>query len=588
MSLSLRKSVVVSYIGLAFAVVILYGPALSYPFLGWDDQFIPLNADNLTFSFANLIHWWKTPCVGCYIPVAMYSFMLDKLFWGLNSFGFHLQNILWHIVAVWGFFWCCRFFGVRPGFAFVFSLIFAVHPQRVESVVWISERKDVMCAAFYIWSCAAYFAVSQDRKFPLLSFVLFILSLLSKPMGISLPMALLIFEIWRTRSFELWSPLKKLWPFFLFAFLLTLVTFFTQEIGGGNLRLWWQIPIAGYNVFWYLWMTFFPVDLCPIYPKIIVDGVFLTGVLFLWLILGIFPIFLEKRVKKRFFWGVCAVFITYLIILAPISGLVSIGAMHHADRYSYLPSAVVWLGLAVGTRRFWALIHIDKRLASFYRPFIIAGFATYILFLCGTTMLYLPSWSDDFIFLKSAVERPKANGVALWRLAQLYLDKSDYERAYELANRLSDERFPADDKPYHEIRSAYLKAMILAKTGRHAAAVELFHQILSNPSSQVFAIGTTNANLLSELAKCHLSLGEKSDAVWLYRQLADSFGNDTYEYYFYNGLAAFIQEDYKEALDSFEQAVKLKPEDELAARNAALSREKIGLSIKTMKGSETR
>ena len=125
----------------------------------------------------------------CYIPFTMFSYMLDYNIWGLNSFFYHFQNIFWHILTTLALFNIFRKFNISLLISFLICLIFSCHPQRVESVVWISERKDVLCAAFYFWSI--YFYINSKRK---TSFILFICAMLSKPMAISLPLILFLYE----------------------------------------------------------------------------------------------------------------------------------------------------------------------------------------------------------------------------------------------------------------------------------------------------------------------------------------------------------------------------------------------------------
>ncbi len=191
-----------------------YSISINYQFLGcFDDNGYITQNMHLTFTFDNIKYWFTHACVGCYLPLTMLSYMFDYAIWGFNSFGYHLQNIFWHIVVVITVYKCFRLFDIKSWIAFFICLIFAVHPQRVESVVWISERKDVLCAAFYFLSIYFYIkktmsCSSKKNTFPILSFIFFIFAIFSKPMAVSLPIILLIYEWnrlvasgeWRVRS----------------------------------------------------------------------------------------------------------------------------------------------------------------------------------------------------------------------------------------------------------------------------------------------------------------------------------------------------------------------------------------------------
>ena len=195
------KNTEIFYLLLLILVIIsLYSSSWHYPIYGgWDDATYVLNNNHLSFSFSNIMHWFKHSCVGCYLPMTMISYMFDYSLWEFNSFGYHLQNIFWHIVAVITIYRCFRLFNIKSWIAFFICLIFAVHPQRVESVVWLSERKDVLCAAFYFLSIYIYVR-NDGEKFSITAFMFFILSILSKPMAISLPVILLLYEFYKNNK----------------------------------------------------------------------------------------------------------------------------------------------------------------------------------------------------------------------------------------------------------------------------------------------------------------------------------------------------------------------------------------------------
>ena len=162
----------------------------------WDDHVYILNNRYLSMSWSNILYWFTHDCVGVYLPITMLSYMVDYSIWGFNSFGYHLQNIFWHIVTVLAVYNCFRLFKIKSWIVFFLCLIFAVHPQRVETVVWLSERKDVLCAAFYFLSIYFYIR-NKNKRFSIIAYLFFILSILSKPMAVSLPIVLLLYEFYR-------------------------------------------------------------------------------------------------------------------------------------------------------------------------------------------------------------------------------------------------------------------------------------------------------------------------------------------------------------------------------------------------------
>jgi hypothetical protein len=138
--------------------------SLSYPLLeGWDDHiYVRNNVNFLSFSFENILHWFKTPCEGCYLPLTMLSFMADYELWGLNGFGYHLQNLFWHFAAVAGVYAFFRTVGLHNLTSFICALFFAVHPQRAESVGGY-RREKMSSARRFIFGLSS-FSYSRKKK----------------------------------------------------------------------------------------------------------------------------------------------------------------------------------------------------------------------------------------------------------------------------------------------------------------------------------------------------------------------------------------------------------------------------------------
>ena len=148
---------------IAAACLFLFGRGLTYEFLGgWDDDaYVAANA-HLQWSLENILYWWRTPLEGLLTPLTANSLMLDALIWGQGSVaGFRLTNILLHIITAWLFFSIGRKMRVPAGWMCGIVLCWALHVQRLESVLWIAERKDVLGG---VLSLAAWrFMLCRDR-----------------------------------------------------------------------------------------------------------------------------------------------------------------------------------------------------------------------------------------------------------------------------------------------------------------------------------------------------------------------------------------------------------------------------------------
>ena len=278
----------------------------------------------------------------------MLSYMLDHTLWGLNSFGYHLQNIFWHIVATLAIYNCFRLFNIKSWIAFFICLIFAVHPQRVESVVWLSERKDVLCAAFYFLSIYFYIK-NYDKKFSFAAFAFFLLSILSKSMAISLPVILLLYEFYRQRNFNLKHYFSKLWPYFLISIIFIPITIAAQGEtihSSRNLLTFDRFYSILYNGYWYIKQTISPSELNPIYP-LTHPFYYVTEIILFYFGALVFTIIAFFKSKKLFIYKILPLILAYIAVLLPIIGLIRLGSIDHADRYSYIPSVLIWFSLGL-------------------------------------------------------------------------------------------------------------------------------------------------------------------------------------------------------------------------------------------------
>ena len=391
---------------LVVTICLLYSVSINYPMYDkWDDLYYIIENQHLTFSAANITYWFRHACLGCYVPITMISYMFDYSLWEYISFGYHLQNIFWHIVATIAIYHCFRLFKIKPWIAFFLCLIFAVHPQRVESVVWLSERKDVLCAAFYFLSIFFYIK-NYNKNFSITAFILFILAMLSKPMAITLPIVLVLYEIWQkeegreqeeevggeenvvcsqlTVSNELKSEFSGQWPevgkkeylstkdtkdtkkefkkiraisvirgyiFKLLPYFLIMLIFIpVMFLAQGNsvnhkIALIQKIYAVLFNIYWYATQTLFCTDLNPIYPLIHLYHSILEVSLFYFGIITLgFILFFRNR--QNFIFSFLPLVFCYLVTLAPVIGFIRLGNTDHADRYSYIPSVFVLLIIA--------------------------------------------------------------------------------------------------------------------------------------------------------------------------------------------------------------------------------------------------
>lgn len=363
--------------GLAVAaltfVVFLLAP--SGGFLGWDDKAnLIANEAWRGLSPARLKWMLTTHHYGPWQPLSWLSWAVDHALWGLDPHAFRRTNILLHAVAAGLFTECARLLLPKAkGFAWgaaMAGVFFALHPLRVESVVWITERRDVLSGAF---AAASLFAFLKEKRAASLG--LFAAALLSKGTAVGMAWVFLFLEKDRVKA----------WPYFALALGAGLMNLsgFGTELRAMDITLWQRVVAVLNSLGFYAAKTVLPTGLSPYYPLTHVLSPFiLTVAASYWL---------------RWHW------VLYALILAPVSGVFQAGAQAYADRYSYL--ACLPFALFVG---------------RFGTPARVAALAAVLSVL---TLRQAAYWRDDVsLWLRAATLAPQA-----------YLPRSNLALAFDAA-----------------------------------------------------------------------------------------------------------------------------------------------------------
>jgi Tfp pilus assembly protein PilF len=398
-------------------------PTLSNDFVVWDDEETLLaNPYFRGLSWSHLSWMFTTFHMGHYQPLSWLTFGLDYAVWGMNPFGYHLTNLLLHS----GNALSCYFVALRllslafpevsrqrswplalsAAFA---ALCFAIHPLRVESVAWATERRDVLSGLFYLWAIYAYLRAQDiagdgsSRRWLAATWFLYLLSLLSKATAMTFPLVLVLLDIYPLRRLS-WSirqwpapQARNVWrekvPFFFLALFFAATAVFSQQQSAAlkNLESYGIGPRLAQALFgmgFYLWKTVAPARLSPLYeippnysfwdPLSLVSGLaalVISCCLFL--------------ARDRWPAGL-ACWLYYLTLLAPVLGLAQSGPQLVADRYSYL-SCLSWAILAGGI-----LLFLSQRAGREPRRFHLAAMGAGALAI--TLALAFLTWRQCFIW----------------------------------------------------------------------------------------------------------------------------------------------------------------------------------------------
>jgi tetratricopeptide (TPR) repeat protein len=372
-----RGQVVLVYLFLTAITWLVFGQTVRHEFVNFDDHVYvydnPLVAGGLNIN--GIVSAFTHPQGRNWHPLTTVSHMLDCQLYGLNAGGHHFTSVALHTIAVLLLFGVLRVTtGALWPSAFVAAL-FAIHPLHVESVAWVSERKDVLSAVFFMLTLAAYVryvrAPSPGRYFFVA--MIFALGLMSKPMLVTVPFVLLLLDYWPLRRFDKGTQftgrgiagwlnqrpsyqqlfLEKT-PLLILSGLSCLLTIWAQDQGTGSLEqlpFTWRLNNAVVSYIEYVRQTFWPARLAVFYPhpnnELPIWQVTLATTLLL--LISAMAILLRKKrpyVFTGWFW--------YVGMLMPVIGIVQIGEQGHADRYTYLPHIglfllIVWTAVDLAT-----------------------------------------------------------------------------------------------------------------------------------------------------------------------------------------------------------------------------------------------
>jgi hypothetical protein len=320
---------------------IVYIPVLSAGFVNWDDP--DYVTDNpIIKDFSNLEMMFTRPVQGNYHPLTMLTLALNYSLSGFEPWSYHVFNLIFHLVNCFLVF---RLAMVLSGnnliIAFTTSLLFGIHPMHVESVAWVSERKDVLYSLFFLAGLISYtkYVDTDSRKNYVLTIIFLILSLLSKPAAVIFPVVLFCIDLLRKRSFDIRLLTEKI-PFFLLSLIMAYITYTAQQEKGATagadiFGLGTRILMGFYGIMMYFIKMVLPIDLSPFYPfapvnKDLPATYYIAPLFSLALFVLIFYSLKRNRVVA---FGI----LFYLANLLLVLQFIPIGSAIIADRYTYLP-----------------------------------------------------------------------------------------------------------------------------------------------------------------------------------------------------------------------------------------------------------
>ena len=614
------KSFIASLVGVVTFIV--FSPTLQNNFINWDDsQYVYENPFIRSLDTRLL----KSAFLGFYAsnwhPITWISHAIDYSIWGLNPLGHHLTNNILHAVNTFLVVLLVmqlmeirktagnngssqsflndrtiRVIGASTG------LLFGLHPVHVESVAWVAERKDILCALFFVLSVTVYSKYAEgvqresDQKTAVSRFFnaryffamgFFVLALLSKPMAVTLPAVLLILDWYpfgRIKSLKtlVRACVEKL-PFIALSLILSVVTIFAQKTEGA-MELTELVPLSSRLIvavkalITYLWKMIVPLNFVPFYsyPKNVslLSLEYFSPLVF---VIGI-TIFCVVISKKQKLW--LSVWGYYVITLLPVLGIIQVGKASMADRYTYLPSIGPFLIIGVIAAKVYekvtVLIHprVLLRISSLFIALAL------LMLISHATVEQISIWKDSTVFWNYVIKKePERIPFAHNNLGNAYSSKGLFDMAieqYQTALRLQ----PDFAMAHNGLGTAY------SSKGLFDMAIDQYQTALRLQPDYVVAhnnLGTaysskglfdmaieqyqTALRLQPDYAMAHNNLGNAYSSKGLFDMAIEQYQTalrlqpDYADAYFNLGLTYLNNGSIVKARTEFEMGLKLQPDN---------------------------
>ncbi len=404
------------WLGLVLAILVVYAQTRQFAFINYDDpDYVADNAHVQAGLTLATIKWAFTAIVSAnWMPVTLLSHALDCQLFGMDSGAHHLVNVLFHAMAAILLFVCLRRASAAYWPSAFVAFIFAVHPLHVESVAWIAERKDVLFAFF--WFVALYAYIRYTERESLRGYLLvtlpFCLGLMSKPMMVTFPFALLLFDGWPLRRARFPKTVIEKLPWIALSAAASVVTYLAQRGAVQEaIPLTFRIRSAAFSYIAYIGQMFWPAGLDFFYPyhnvtawEAVGAGAVIVGVAAL--------AFAVRRNHPYLLIG----WLWYLGTLFPVIGIVQVGGQAMADRYTYIPAIGICMILA------WSAADLVAG-----QPRLKPAIATLAVLSCGVSMALARQqagyWRNSETLFRHAIAVNQRNYVARLNLG-VYLGQN--------------------------------------------------------------------------------------------------------------------------------------------------------------------
>ncbi len=550
-----RLTVVAVGIFLAIIVWAVFGQTIHHAFINYDDGiYVYQNPEVLAGLTWRGIRWAFTfDQIGHWHPVTWFSHMLDSSVWGRRAGGHHLTSVLLHLTTTILLFLALKQMTGALWRSAVVAALFAIHPQRVESVAWIAERKDILSGLFFVATILAYLRYTARPGVARYAIValLFALGLMSKGMLVTLPVVLLLLDYWPLARFESVSsevtPRRQIRarflalagekvPLLILSAASCVVTSLSPEKIPPvfQMPLFWRIENAIVSYVIYIKQMFYPVGLGL--PYLNSTGGFTAREVIAALVL-LAAISIAAFLYRKQFPYLIVGWLWYLVMMLPVIGLVQMSYAARADRYTYLSHIGLYLMVV------WGTVDLTRGRPRLRQLLSFAGLLLVAL-LVMQARVQASRWHDSETLWRYILSKDPNNYVACVSLGTIFDQKGQIDAAiqlYEKAERLE----PRYVEAHNNLGSAFGRAgRVPEAIAQYKKAVELMPHLPQ-----------LHSNLGAALARN----GELTEAMIQFRK-AIELSPDFAEAHSNLGYALLMKGNADEALVELQKGVELKPD----------------------------
>jgi len=578
------KHIIIAAVIVIISAIVFY-PSLENQFTNWDDpRYVTESEIIKDLSFENIKTIFSEPYFMNYHPLTILSYAIEYHYDKLNPKTYHTTNYILHllnIILVFVFFYLITKRNlIIPS---IVAFLFALHPMHVESVAWVAERKDVLYSLFYLSAIITYVKFLQHKNFSwyFLTIVLFLLSLLSKPMAVTLPVVLVLLDYFYKRKWNIKIVLEKV-PFFLLALLFGIIAIIIQEgaiAKEGAVSYTEKLVVGFYGLFMYIYQVFVPLKLSTFYPYPRYDevGGYLPTIFYFapLISLGIISflgliVYKSKKYARVIVFG----FLFYLSTISIVLQFLSVGKALMADRYTYLPYLGLFFIIAFAINDF---ISNKYKYAKFIKPIILTVVAAYLVFIVYLTHERIKVWKNSEVLWTDVLKNYPDADMAYRNRGNYYgkTDRADLAmKDYQIlkANNQMDDETWGNLGNIYRMQEKYDKAFECydnaVKLGPKEINAHINRGIINSilkkydeafiDFDNALKLGARIDKVAGNRAFAYLYSGDYDNAIKDFDIMIKGNPNDL-NLYLNKGFAYFQKNDFKQAINNFNIVLKLNP-----------------------------